>query len=536
MAAPAQRTSVYVGDLPVDLPRAEDALNSLFSSIAPVISVKVCRDMATQRSLGYGYVNFQTSADAEKAIDALNYSEILPHRQIRVMFAIRDPLQRKSGVNNVFVKKLDASINAKALQNAFTECGRVLSCKVALDAEGNSKCYGFVQFETAEGAKAALKLNGRKIGDSDVIVAPFIRRIDREATLLKSFTNIYVKNIKASATEEDVKAAFQECGEIESLFLTGCAPFPTKFALIVYKEHEAAVKAIEALNDSKATPLTSEDTKLLVCRAVSKAERQREKKKAVSLYQNNGRNLYVKHLPDDITEDKLREVFSAFGTITSCALMKDPTGTVRGFAFVCFNEKEQAMEAMHTLNGKPLAGSRKPLYVSQAEQKDMRLRLLHQRRLAMRREHHMMPPMGMFPQQWSMPPYPPMNPPMMPPPPNMNVPQFMSGPMMRRPMMQHQQMPPQNRYTQPREMMPPVRYGGVDMNYLGTLAPEQQKNYLGEMLYSRISNVDPANAAKVTGMLLEMSREEIFEVLENHSALVGKIKEANSVLQQHSAN
>ncbi|CAG9575015.1 poly(A)-binding protein 3 [Leishmania major strain Friedlin] len=544
MVAPAQRTSVYVGDLPIDLPRPEEAINNLFSTVAPVVSVKVCRDMATQRSLGYGYVNFQTTADAEKVIDALNYTGIAPGRQIRVMFSIRDPLQRKSGMNNVFVKKLDTAINAKELQAAFSKCGRVLSCKVALDSAGNSKGYGFVQFETADGTKAALEMNGSKLGDSEVVVAPFVRRVDREAMAAKSFRNIYIKNITASATEADVKAIVEEFGKVDSLFLSEHARFPTKFALVAFEEHQAAVQAIAALNESEESGLTEKAVKLVVCRALSKSERDREKKKAASLYQNHGRNLYIKHLPDDITDDRLREIFEPFGKITSCAIMKEPNGTLKGFAFVCFEDKQHASAALRSLNGHPLEHSAKPLYVSHAEQKDMRIRLLQQRRAAMRHQSRMAPLMNTFPQQWPRHPFPHMVPPMMPPPPppNMGMPQFMSGPMIRRPvmephLMQGEPMRPPNRYTQAREQYPPQqRQDGVDMNYLSTLSPEQQKNYLGELLYSRILPLESSNAAKITGMLLEMSREEIFEILADHFALLSKIQEANAVLQQHTGN
>ena len=541
MTAPIQRTSVYVGDLPIDLLRPEEAVNNLFSSVAPVVSVKVCRDMSTQRSLGYAYVNFQTTADAEKVIDALNYTDIVPGRQIRVMFSIRDPLQRKSGLNNVFVKKLDPTINAKALQAAFSKCGRVLSCKVAQDGGGNSKGYGFVQFESADGAKAALEMSGTKVGANEVEVAAFVRRADREAQAAKSFKSVYIKNIKSSTTEAEATAVLEKFGKLDSLFLAEHPPFSTKFALIAFSDHEAAVKAIAELNEKTDSGLTEEGTKLVACRALSKSERDREKRKAASLYQNHGRNLYVKHLPEDITEEKLQKMFEPFGKITSCALMKDANGVFKGFAFVCFEDKECATAAMRALNGQSLENSKKPLYVSQAEQKDMRIRLLQQRRAAMRHQTRMAPPISIFPQQWPRQPFPQMPPPMMPPPPpNMGMPQFMSGPMMRRPVMPHgmpgQPMRPPNRYTQPREPYPQVRQDGVDVNYLSTLAPEQQKNYLGELLYSKIMPLESSNAAKITGMLLEMSREEIFEVLSDHNALMAKIQEANTVLQQHASS
>ena len=122
-----QFASLYVGDVNEDV--TEAMLYEVFNAVGPVASIRVCRDSVTRKSLGYAYVNYHNVADAERALDTLNYSQI-KGRSCRIMWSHRDPAMRKAGSGNIFVKNLDTNIDNKALYDTFSLFGNILSCKV----------------------------------------------------------------------------------------------------------------------------------------------------------------------------------------------------------------------------------------------------------------------------------------------------------------------------------------------------------------------------------------------------------------------
>ena len=145
--------SLYAGDLAPET--TEAVLFEVFNAVAPVASIRVCRHAITRRSLGYAYINFHNHADAERALDTLNYAEV-KGRPTRVMWSQRDPTARRTGSGNIFIKNLDPTVDSKDLHDTFSVFGNILSCKVSTDANGISKGYGFVHFDSQEPADMAI--------------------------------------------------------------------------------------------------------------------------------------------------------------------------------------------------------------------------------------------------------------------------------------------------------------------------------------------------------------------------------------------
>lgn len=81
--------------------------------------------------------------------------------------------------------------------------------------------------------------------------------------------------------------------------------------------------------------------------------------------------LYVGNLPYNTSEEDLKELFSAHGTVTSVSLISDrETGRSKGFGFVEFENDDEAKKAIDALHGQDFGG--RALVVNEARPKTER--------------------------------------------------------------------------------------------------------------------------------------------------------------------
>jgi len=63
-------------------------------------------------------------------------------------------------------------------------------------------------------------------------------------------------------------------------------------------------------------------------------------------------NLIVNYLPQTMTQEEIRSLFSSIGEVESCKLIRDKvTGQSLGYGFVNYHRQEDASKAIQTLNG-----------------------------------------------------------------------------------------------------------------------------------------------------------------------------------------
>ena len=392
----------------------------MFGTFGVLSSIRILRDAVTQTSLGYAYVNFLDIQAAAAAMDELAY-RIVRNKPMRIMWSQRDPLSRRTGAGNVCVKNLSPGMTARALWETCKNMGSVLSVKIP-SSGGKPLNYAYVQFENDEVAAAAINiLDGMEVLGSIVSAEPYKRKEDRSN--LKIWTNVFIKNFPVSWTEEKLRELCGKYGTIKSLNLPLAEDGKVSkgYGFCDFETQEEAEASVAGLNDLEVdddaageaekaarakkaeaekekakeageTAAATEDTtdssttagkvKIFAARFRSKAERQRELKAEYAIARattgnKENSNLYVRGLPESYDEDKFRKLFSPFGSITSVKIVKDPvSGIARGYAYVAFSSREEALKAVSEMHKKAIDG--KPLYINWHESKDAREQRLAQ--------------------------------------------------------------------------------------------------------------------------------------------------------------
>ncbi|RHW70177.1 Polyadenylate-binding protein 1 (Poly(A)-binding protein 1) (PABP 1) [Trypanosoma brucei equiperdum] len=190
----ANFTNVYIKQL---LPTVDkDVIEKFFSKFGGITSAAICKD---KNGRAFAFCNFEKHDDAVKAIEASHDQEVegvtQPGEKLYVqraqprserLIALRQKyMQCQSLGNNLYVRNFDAEFTEKDLNELFKEYGVIRSCRVMTDANGISRGFGFVSFENADQANAALReMNGRMLNGKPLVVNIAQRR-DQRLTMLK---------------------------------------------------------------------------------------------------------------------------------------------------------------------------------------------------------------------------------------------------------------------------------------------------------------------------------------------------------------
>ncbi|KAA6379712.1 MAG: putative elav G [Streblomastix strix] len=160
------RLNLFVKYLPNDV--TDEELYELFSPFGEIVSSKVMIENKSGDSLGYGFVRFTKSDDADRAMTAMNNYRL--GNKILMVKPSNPPRQAPEVIRNtnLYVKPLLPNTTEQSLTTLFSPYGKIVAIKVMVDRQTNSsRQIGFVRFSTQEEADAALHgVSGHKLDPS----------------------------------------------------------------------------------------------------------------------------------------------------------------------------------------------------------------------------------------------------------------------------------------------------------------------------------------------------------------------------------
>lgn len=238
----------------------ENYLHSCFGYTGEVVSIKVIRNKQTGQTEGYGFVEFFSHGTAEKVLQNLNGMQMpnadLAFRLNWASFSMGDKRSDSCSDLSIFVGDLASDVTDTVLQETFaSKYSSVKGAKVVIDAiTGRSKGYGFVRFgDESEKTRAMSEMNGVFCSSRAMRIGPatprkpsggYSNNNQGQGEGDSSNTTVFVGGLDPNATEEDLRQAFSQFGEIASVKI----PVGKHCGFVHFVNRTDAEEAMQKLN------------------------------------------------------------------------------------------------------------------------------------------------------------------------------------------------------------------------------------------------------------------------------------------------
>ena len=202
-------------------------LEKLCSEFGTVVTCRV-KDDEEGNSIGYGYVQFEKEQEAEDCLNRIGQRLFFERLVTAERFA---PLAKRNNTNqrsNLYIKHFPDNMTQNDVDSFITthfeQFGAINSKGIYVDEKKN-KIYSFVAFESPESAaKAIEQMNDHLFENGDKLYVGFAQtKVQRKQNFEKNFgrsaneTNLFIRSLKSTVKDEDVKKVFSKFGPISSV-------------------------------------------------------------------------------------------------------------------------------------------------------------------------------------------------------------------------------------------------------------------------------------------------------------------------------
>lgn len=333
--ATLNKTNLIVNYLPQSL--TDDEFRELFDKFGHVTASKVVRDRATGYSYGFGFIDYATEAEAERAVQALNGSQ-LQHKRIKVAFS-------RQGDNikgaNLYIRNLPKTATVDDVERAFTPYGNIVQTRVLSDqSTGVSKGVGFVLFSTKEEAEFARQhTDGKPLAGTQQPILNVKFAEDNKNKMLASLNSFAAAANVGYAAAATPPGNFP-VGGVGGFNVTGGGPMRNQTRMR-YNPMGFGGGAGAGFSGGGGNPASSG--------------------MGVS---DKGYVLFVYNIGTDTDEYALWQLFCPYGAVQRVNVMRDlQKKQGKGYGFVTMCNYDEAVWAIQNLNGFTFANN-KPLQVS----------------------------------------------------------------------------------------------------------------------------------------------------------------------------
>ncbi|KAJ8253346.1 hypothetical protein GJAV_G00211920 [Gymnothorax javanicus] len=155
------KTNLYIRGLPSGT--TDHDLVKLCQPYGKIVSTKAILDKTTNKCKGYGFVDFDSPAAAQKAVSALK------NAGVQAQMA----KQQEQDPTNLYISNLPLSMDEQELESLLKPFGQVVSTRILRDASGTSRGVGFARMESTEKCDAVISnFNGKFIKTPPGVQAP----------------------------------------------------------------------------------------------------------------------------------------------------------------------------------------------------------------------------------------------------------------------------------------------------------------------------------------------------------------------------
>uniref|UniRef100_A0A8C1K056 RNA binding motif, single stranded interacting protein n=1 Tax=Cyprinus carpio TaxID=7962 RepID=A0A8C1K056_CYPCA len=128
-----------------------------------LMSTKAILDKNTNQCKGYGFVDFDSPAAAQKAVASLKASGVQAQMA----------KQQEQDPTNLYISNLPVSMDEQELENMLKPFGHVISTRILRDANGVSRGVGFARMESTEKCDVVIQhFNGKFLKTPPGVPAP----------------------------------------------------------------------------------------------------------------------------------------------------------------------------------------------------------------------------------------------------------------------------------------------------------------------------------------------------------------------------